>query len=116
MPTHDEYVKVIKATIVEAVTKSTMTALVAILPWLSWSIVYKLAYLIVGKIISIAVYETEMAIFLQYTDLRVGRQGKDFVNAALKNAEMQKSGTPEQKAQAQAELIDRLREFVKLKN
>lgn len=116
MPTHDDYVKLLKSTLADAVTKSTMAALVVILPWLSWPPIYKLASFIVGKIISIAIYETEMAIFLEYTDIRVARQGKDFMSAVLKSAEMQRTGTPEQKAQAQAELIERLREFVKLRN
>lgn len=93
-----------------------MGVLLNTLPFLAWGPLTWIATQIVTKIISIALYETEMAAFLAYTDLRVARQGRDFVEAALANANIQKTGTPEEKARAEAELIEKLREFVKLKN
>lgn len=116
MPTHDDYVNLLKSTLQSAVTKSTVAALVTLLPWLSWPPIYWMVQKIVAKIVSIIIYETEMAAFFKYTDLRVAKQGREFIDAALANAAIQKTGTPEQKAVSEMALIGKLREFVKLKN
>lgn len=70
----------------------------------------------VGVVLEIAVRETEMGLFFLYIDLRTSAQGRDFEKQARSNFEVQKNGTPEEKAAAEKELIDSFRAFVKISN
>lgn len=70
----------------------------------------------VAKIVRYIVYETELAIFLAYTDVRVGAQGRAFSAAAFKNVEVQNNGTPEEKAASEKELINLFTELAKFRN
>jgi len=116
MATHDEYVKALMSTAKDMLTKSIMSALVTRLPFLGIRFLNPLLGFLVAKLAEIVIYETEMAIFLGFTDLRVNAQGKDFSAAAVENARIQKNGTSEQKAAAETKLINSFREFVKLRN
>lgn len=66
------------------------------------------------KVMEILIREGEFAVFFTYIDLRVDAQGKDFSEAAMKNYQVQQTGTAEEKAQAEKELINSFKNFVKL--
>jgi hypothetical protein len=71
---------------------------------------------IVGKILEIAIKETEFGAFVMYVDFRTNAQGREFEAAALKHQEAQKSGTPEEKANAEADLINKFRALARWTN
>ncbi len=68
----------------------------------------------VSYILEIAIKETELKAFFIYTDFRVSDQGNDFVDAALYNARMRKTGTPQEKKDAEDLLKTRFDNFVRL--
>lgn len=71
---------------------------------------------VVGKVLEIAIRETEIGLFFLYIDLRTSTQGRDFEKYMRLNLDAQKNGTPEQKAKAEKELKDAFRAFAKLTN
>jgi hypothetical protein len=116
MPTHQQYVDSIKESAVSMGKKSLVAYLTKKAPFLFVPVIGPVVSLILGKVVEILVRETEYAIFFQYIDMRVDSQGRAFSEAARKNAEAQRSGTPEQKASAEKELIEKFRALVILRN
>lgn len=112
----DDYVDLIKSTALDLGQRFVMQYLVAKLPFLAWPIVNPIAGFIVGYVLKIAIRETEMGAFFLFIDTRTNAQGRAFAEAAQKNRDAQTSGTPEEKAKAEAELIGKFREFVKFTN
>lgn len=82
--THQEYVDTLKSSALELGKKLVMQRLVAQLPFLATPFVHGLTLLLVGKVLEIAIRETEFGAFFLFIDVRVNRQGKDFAEAALK--------------------------------
>lgn len=113
---HDQYAALIKSTLSRMIIKSVMAALVKQAAFFAWGPVNGIIAFVVTKLVDFIINQTELAIFLEYTDMRVGQQGKAFTQAALENSAAQMNGTPEQRALAEKKLIDSFREFAKLKN
>ena len=111
--TRDEYVEAIKRAAISAGTKATVHFIVSKLPFFASAIPNYFLGLVVGWILKIAVKYTELGAFFFYVDLRTNAQAKDFEDKALKNYQAQQSGTPEQQAQAEKELIDSFRTFAR---
>lgn len=111
--TKQEYVNIIKSSFVNFGTKAIMSYLKVQIPFFSLPVVSYLTEMVVSKILDIAVNKTDTAIFFTFIDLRVNAQGREFSNAALKNYEVQKSGTKEEKQKSEQELIDSFRTLVK---
>lgn len=114
--THGEYVEILKSTIAKLVIKSATQAVFKKIPFMAWGPLGPLASFLIEKFVWLLLTETEMVIFLNYTDFRVNRQGRAFSEAAQRNFELQRSGTPEEKMKAEEELISSFRAFVKLHN
>lgn len=112
----DEYVETIKATALQMGSKLVMSWLVARAPFLALRVVNPVVGYVVSKILEIAIRETEFGAFYLYIDFRTSKQGRDFFESALKNQEIQNSGTPEEKANAEANLMARFRAFVRFTN
>lgn len=55
----------------------------------------------------------ELVSFYAYIDLRVDKQGKDYVNAKKKGLEIELTGTPEEKKIAEQKIIDTFKLFAK---
>lgn len=111
--TRDQYVEILKSAALSAGKKMVMSYLVTRVPFFALPIVNPILGFVVGSILEIAIRETEMGAFFLYIDLRTSAQGRAFEKAALKNYEVQKNGTPQEKADAEKELIDSFRTLVK---
>lgn len=114
--THDEYARMIKSTLSNLVIKSVLSVLTAYLPWMAWGPFRYMAEWVITKVITIAFDQTEMAIFFEYVDMRTSKQGREFDAAALRNHEVQKTGTPEEKKAAEEELKVKFKALAKLRN
>ncbi|MGZ3744421.1 MAG: hypothetical protein ACXVB1_00025 [Pseudobdellovibrionaceae bacterium] len=114
MSTRDDYVAALKTAAISIGKKAVMGSLISACPVLAAPFLYPLVDFIVGKILTIAIDQTEMGAFFLYIDLRVASQSKDFELAAYKNHEAQKNGTEEEKKKAEADLIKKFNAFVVL--
>jgi hypothetical protein len=123
--TRDEYVESIKSTALLIGRKVVVDVLVA--QFSKWAMKKGLATLfnilmpianpilgfLVGYVLTIAIKYSEFGAFFLYIDLRSNQQGRDFEAAALKNLAAQKSGTEEDRKNAEKELINSFRTFIK---
>jgi hypothetical protein len=108
--TRDEYVDLIAKTFKELGHRLLMEKLVAKLPLLRLPFFNPLTSLLVNYVLGELIADVEMRMFFLYTDFRVSKQGRAFVEAALKN----QNAKPEQKADAEKAVIDAFRTFVRL--
>jgi hypothetical protein len=117
----DEYVELLKSTALSLGKREIMPLLLSQLPkalttGFLGAVLSPVLGFIVGKVLEIAIRETEIGAFFLYIDLRTSAQGRDFEKAARANLLKQQTGTPEEKAAAEKELISAFKSFVKLTN
>lgn len=112
--TRDEYVESLKSSFVTLGTNAAFVALAAQVPFLNFPVVNIITKMIIGRILRAVATETETAAFFMYIDMRVNAQAKDFELAALTNRKAQESGSAEEKANAEKELIQKFRDFVRI--
>jgi hypothetical protein len=111
--TRDQYVETIKETALSMGKKLVMDWLVSKAAFMAWAFPNMIAGFFVSKVLEVAIRETEFGLFFLYIDLRTSAQGKDFAEAAIRNQLLQKTGTEQEKADAEADLIRKFRDFVK---
>lgn len=111
---HSDYVNAIKSVAMKTGKDLLVREGLKHLPFLFVGPLGPLGNKIVEKIMEILIREGEFAVFFKYIDLRVDGQGKDFSDAAVRNYHAQTNGTPEEKAKAEAELIEAFKKFAKL--
>jgi len=114
MSTRDEYVSGIKSAFVTIGSKALMGALVSALPFMASPFLKWIASKFINWILNKLAGHTEMAIFFKYIDVRTDRQGMDFEKAAFAHHAAQINGTPEEKAHAEAVLLEKFRIFARL--
>lgn len=114
--TKQEYVNIIKSTFVNCGTKALMSYLKVQIPFFSLPVVSYLTEKVISYLLDVLANKTETGAFFIYIDFRVSAQGREFSNAALNNFEVQKNGTPEEKANAEKILIDSFRNLIKFTN
>lgn len=102
--THDEYVEILKSTLLRQAKKSILKVIFKKFSLLAWGPIGPLVGFVVEKVLEIAIYQSELAIYLLYTDFRVARQGKDFNKALEANLEAQKNGSPDDIKKAEDDL------------
>jgi putative Mn2+ efflux pump MntP len=117
----DEYVELLKSTALSLGKREIMPLLLSQLPkalttGFLGAVLSPVLGFIVGKVLEIAIRETEIGAFFLYIDLRTSAQGRDFEKTMQANLDAQKNGTPDQKAKAEKELKDAFKAFVKLTN
>lgn len=113
---HDDYINTLKGYLLKKMVKSSFTYILAKAPFLAWGPLGYITQLILEKLISMLINETELALFLKFTDFRVSRQGKVFHNAMLRNQTAQKGGNPDEIKLAEQELKDTFRSLVSFTN
>ncbi len=118
MSTRDEYVELLKSTALSLGKKQILPLLLAQLPaGLTTGFVGMLLNpifgFLVGKVLEIAIRETEIGLFFLYIDLRVNAQGKEFEAAMRANLAAQNGGNVADIAKAEKELIISFKNFVK---
>lgn len=117
----DEYVELLKSTALSMGKQAVLKILLPQLPaaltkGFVGALLNPLLGFLVGKALEIAIRETEIGAFFLYIDLRTSAQGKAFEAQMRANLEAQKSGDPAKIAQAEKELINAFKAFVKLTN
>ena len=112
--TNQEYVDMLKSSLLTSLKKIVMELIVKKLPFLGNFFFNPFVSLIVGKILTMAIESAEMGAFFLYTDMRVTQQGRAYEAAAVANKIAQQSGTPAQKKLAEENLIKCLRDLVRL--
>lgn len=114
--TYEEQVAITKAGFSYAIKGALTSALSAWIPPLAVPPLSLLVKFITGKIAKVIVDNAEIGVFFAYTNFRVDTQGRDFMDAAIKNHEAQIKGTPEEKIRAEEKLKDSFRKLVSLTN
>ena len=71
---------------------------------------------VVSRIVTWTLEAGEMQLFFLYTDFRVNRQGRSFIEALNVNQDAQRNGSDDDKKKAEEMLIDRFRELIKFTN
>ena len=110
--TRDEYAALLKDAALTTGKRLVIEAIGKAVPFLGTSFFSPIVGWIVGKVLTIAIEQTEFGLFFLYIDLRTSSQGRDFEKAAQANQAAQK-GTPDEKQKAEAHLIDALRRFAR---
>jgi hypothetical protein len=108
-----EYADLLKSAALSLGKKLVMEALISKLPFLGLAWVNPIVALIVGKILEIAIKQTELGLFFSYIDMRTSAQGRAFQDAAIHNREIRNAGTEQEIAAAEIALINSFRAFAK---
>jgi hypothetical protein len=106
-------IDMIKSVVFTMSTKSISAFIKAQIPFFNLPIISNILDMVIKQIMGIAIDKTELGAFFLYINFHVNAQGKDFLDAARKNAIIQQSGTPEEKANAEKNLINSARAFIK---
>jgi hypothetical protein len=114
--TRDEYVETIKQAALATGTNLVMAAIIGAQPIMGTPILKAIAQWVVSKILNIAILKTELGAFFLYIDFRTSAQGRAFFDAAIKNKLAQKSGSEQEKRDAEKAVIDSFRALVKFSN
>jgi hypothetical protein len=112
LSSHQKYVDAILNAALVIAKKALIERAVLAIPFLATGLPNRLLLMLVDRIASIVLKETEIRIFFAYTDFRVNRQATEFVRAVVIN---QEAKTPEDKAHAEAMLISSFRDLIKLR-
>lgn len=111
--THQEYIDSIKASALEIGKDAVINYIAKKAPFFLVPILNPITNLIVSKILSILITETEFAAFFLYIDTRTSHQGEVFAQMAYKNSKAQKEGSEEEKKIALENLENAFRNLVK---
>jgi hypothetical protein len=69
---------------------------------------------IVGKILEVAFKYTSLGVYILKVNNRVDKEAVEFKSAAIQNSQILKTGTPDEKAKARAELVAKFDTFVRM--
>jgi hypothetical protein len=108
---HAEYVSILKNTAKDLALTILKRELVKQLPFLAFPVINPIFNFFVQRAVTILIDYSEFAAFFAYVDLRVDAQARTFQRAILQNHKAQQTGTEEEKALAEKELIDRFRQL-----
>lgn len=114
--TQQEYVDLIKSSLLQALKKVVMQVIIKNIPMFGNFFFNPIVGFIVNKILTIAIDTAEMGAFFLYVDFRTSAQGKAYEQAAIANRNAQLKGTPIEKKLAEENLIKCLRDLVRLGN
>lgn len=114
--TRAEYVILMRETFVTLGVRAVMSELVSRWSFFALPFFNPLTKLAVDWVVKFLAKNAETAAFFLYTDMRVGDQSNEFEKAAVKNFVVQRSGTPEEKRAAEADLVRAFTAFASLRN
>lgn len=118
--TRDEYVSSVKTAFISLAKKAVMAKLAKEIPKLFigklGSVFNPLVGLLVDKVLTYAVLETETALFFAYIDMRTGKQSKKFEDAVAENYIAQQTGSADEKLKAEKKLKEAFIEFAVITN
>lgn len=114
--TNEEAVKIVKSQFVKIGKGAILGALTSWIPPLGVPPLSWLANMISDKIMTILVDNGEVGAFFIYTNFNVDSQGRSFMEAAIKNHNVQINGTDQEKKIAEENLKDAFRKLVRFSN
>lgn len=114
--TRDEYVQTLKDTLQKQLLKSVYSSLISKVTWLAWGPLGPITKKMLEMLISLIIEETELSIYLAFTDFRTSRQGRRFLEASIQNQQAQRSDDPNAKKKAEENLKATFRDLIKLIN
>jgi 3-hydroxyacyl-CoA dehydrogenase len=114
--TRQEYVTLMKETFITLGVKAVMMEMTSRAAFLAWPFFNPVATMLVKYIVTKLATTGETAAFFLYIDTRVGKQADAFEAAAIKNFLAQKSGSAQEKLDAENNLKRTFAEFVVLTN
>lgn len=114
MGSRDEYVASMKAAYVTISVRLTSAWVASLFPLLGTGVFASIVSKVAEKLFSYLADQTELAAFFYYTDMRVGKQGKEFSDAAFEYRKTISSGTEEQKRLAEEKLWQKFKAFAVL--
>lgn len=112
----DDFVNILKEELLKSLVKSSTTWLVSKLPFLGWGPLAPILNLFLTKFLKFLIYESEMACYFLFVELRVNKQGKDFYNALEAKFKAIEGGNPDEIKKTEKDAIDAFRNLVKLTN
>lgn len=113
--TREEYLNSIKSAVLELGKKEVMTFLMTQAPkFFGNFLVNPIVGLIINWVLTILIEKTEIAVFFLYTDIRTNKQASEFVDAAYANHQAQLNGTPEEKLNAENNLMEKFKLFASI--
>lgn len=110
---HEQYVDTIKQAALSMGRKLVFEYIKSKIPFLGNFFFGPIVGFFVGKVLEIAFMKTELGLFFLYIDMRTNEQAKVFESAAIKNQNVK---TESEKKNAEIDLINSFRAFVKLRN
>lgn len=113
---HQDYVNMLKETVLKQTLETTLNIIFAKIPFLAWGPIGPLVSLAVKHVLKIAINQTEMAIYMKFIDMRVSNQGKAYNKAMEEHHRAQKEGTDEEKRIAEENLKSTFTNLIVLTN
>lgn len=109
----EEYKDAILSAGITVFSKLTVAWLKTTFPFFNFPVISQLTDLFVQKVYEIGFKFTEMGVYFLRVDLGVSKQSREFEQSALHNYEIKKIGTKEEIRDAEKNLIDKARIFIK---
>jgi hypothetical protein len=110
--TRDEYVEFLKSSALDIGKRVVMKTLASQVPLFAGGFPAWVAGLIVGKVLTVLIQNSEFAAFFLYIDIRTNQQGAAFEKAAKDWY----FASPEEKVQYEAAYLDSFYRFASLKS
>ncbi|MFM6929954.1 MAG: hypothetical protein ACKOX6_15900 [Bdellovibrio sp.] len=110
--TRDDYVATLKFAAIEIGKRAVMRLLVSRVPFFAGGFFGWVAGIIVSKIVTVLIQDSEFAAFFQYIDMRVDKQGDEFSKAA----QAWYFASPEEKAKYEKAYLDAFYNLASLKS
>lgn len=111
-----EYVDAIKSAAQFLATRGVVAYLIAQLPFLGLPVVRQFVEFFVGRVVTIAINETEFGAFFEYIDTRVNGQSEKFDDAALAFHRAKQEGNQGDIEKTKQALIDNARPFLSFRS
>lgn len=103
----------LKASALSLGKKAVMEKIAAQIPFLASKFLSPLTALIVGKVLEMAIFQTEMAALFLFIDLRGNEQAKDFEKYAM---EYHNAKSEDEKRNIETKLLDSARTLISFKS
>lgn len=116
MGTRDEYVDTIKTTFSTLLGRAIKSWLVLNAPFTQWPVIRVIIGMVLDKMIKELSDFADLQAFILFIDIRVGKQGDEMKAAMERNRLAQLNGTPQEKADAEAQLITAHHNLISLKS
>lgn len=106
---YDDYIDTLKSLLLKQLVSSTLSFLLTKFTFLAWGPLAPILKFFLEKLFQIAIEQTELAIYLLYTDFRISAQGRNFHKTLEENQKALKEGDKD----AEERVKDSFRELVK---